>query len=93
MGDLTRHGSRVDSVFDLLGRDENDVTAALGFALTRSPAFMSALLSHVAPPSAGNVDCDVSAALEVRGEVGRTDLEITHPSGVLIIEAKRGWAL
>lgn len=34
---VSRHGRELLSVFDLLGRDENDLTAALGFVLGRSP--------------------------------------------------------
>jgi hypothetical protein len=42
---LTRHGREVGSVFDLLGRDENDLTAALAYTLARSPALLSGVKS------------------------------------------------
>jgi len=93
MVELTRHGSPVAAVFDLLGHDENDLTAALGFTLSRSPALMKALLAQVWP-SSGDLDpSEIGAALEVRGDVGRTDLELTFPGAAVIIEAKRGWLL
>ncbi len=41
---LTRHGSDVGSVFDLLGDNENDLTSALGFVLARSPLFREAIM-------------------------------------------------
>lgn len=90
MSDLTRHGSPVDSVFHLLGRDENDLTAALGFTLARSPTFMSAFLRHLLPDTSGTT---AALGLEVRGQIGRTDLEISSPDAMLAIEAKRDWLL
>jgi hypothetical protein len=35
----------------------------------------------------------ISVAVEVRGAVGRTDLEVTIPGAMLVFEAKRGWLL
>jgi hypothetical protein len=93
MVELTRHGTPVTAVFDLLGRDENDLTAALGFTLAQSPAFLKVLLKHVWPPGADAEPAEIAAALEVRGEGGRTDLEITFPGAALIVEAKRDWLL
>ncbi|WP_436533008.1 hypothetical protein [Actinoplanes sp. HUAS TT8] len=93
MAALTRHGTPVSSVFDLLGIDENDVTAALGFALARTPTLLGAVVRRVWPAA---TDADLGAAslaLEVRGEIGRTDLEITLPRALLIVEAKRDWLL
>jgi hypothetical protein len=42
---LTRHGRRAASVFDPLGRNGNDLTAALGFTLDRSRRFLGRWLS------------------------------------------------
>ena len=91
---LQRHGSVVGSVFDLAGRRENDLTSALGFALTHCDAFLEVFLCHVWPTTPASVASQVSISLEVRGVGGRTDLEIVFPTGeVLIIEAKRDWLL
>jgi hypothetical protein len=89
-GDLTWHGRGVGSVFDLLGRDENDLTAALGFTLARSPALLSLVLRRLL--SAGTAGT-ASLRLEERGGDGRTDLEIEVGPDLVIIEAKRGWLL
>ena len=91
--ELTRHGSPVQAVFDLLGVSENDLTAALGFALSRSPALLAAVLSRVWPAGAAEAAEQASLDLEVRGEVGRTDLEIALPGALVILEAKRDWLL
>jgi hypothetical protein len=90
---LTRHGADVHSVLSLLGQDENDLTAALGFTLARCRPLSTAVLRRVWPAVAD--DEDVSFALEVRAEVGRTDLEVRLPavSALLIFEAKRDWLL
>jgi hypothetical protein len=76
-------------VFELLGDSENDLTAALGFALSRSAAFRSRVAALVAPDATG----EPAVALEVRDADGRTDLELTFDAHVVVVEAKRGWLL
>lgn len=90
---LTRHGAEVRSVLSLLGQDENDLTAALGFTLSRCRPLSVEVLRRVWP--AVGDDDDISFALEVRADVGRTDLEVRLPesSALLIFEAKRDWLL
>jgi len=88
---LTRYGAPVSSVFDLLGVNENDLTSALGFALSRAPTLLEAVVRRVWPgATAADLDA-ASLAVEVRGEVGRTDLQITLPKALVIVEAKRNW--
>lgn len=86
---LTRHGRPVASVFDLLGRRENDLTAALGFTLNRSPALLSALAELLKRGVAG----PVGVSMEVADELGRTDLELRAPGHLFVVEAKQGWDL
>lgn len=85
---LTRHGGDVTSVFDLLGRDENDLTAALAFTLANSPGLLDLVLHRLNMPTARE---GTSLRLEERDEFGRTDLEIDTGTHLAIIEAKRGW--
>ncbi len=87
---LIRHGSDVTSVFDLLGRNENDLTAALAFTMANSSGLLGLVLHRlgVPPPGEGTV-----LRLEERDELGRTDLEIDTGTHLVIIEAKRGWLL
>lgn len=49
MTELTRHGSAVPSVYTLLGTLENDLTAAVGHTLTRSPTLRANILKRVWP--------------------------------------------
>lgn len=87
-----RHGAPVEAVFDLLGSNENDLTAALAFVLARSPALLASFVSKAWPQA--RVDAaGTSLAVEVRGDGGRTDLEIRLPDGLLMVKAKRDWLL
>lgn len=87
---LTRHGNDVTSVFDLLGRDENDLTAALAFTMANSSGLLDLVLRRLEMPAAGE---GTLLRLEERDEFGRTDLEIDNGTHLVIIEAKRGWLL
>lgn len=78
------------SVFDLWGRDENDLTAALGFTLARSPSLLRLVAGRLLP----NADADrASVRLETSDELGRTDLEIDTGTHLAVIEAKRAWLI
>ncbi|MGW1347033.1 hypothetical protein ACWCOV_38685 [Kribbella sp. NPDC002412] len=80
-------------MFDLLGHDENDLTAALGFTLANCDGLLEAIVRRTAP-GVGRPDREqITIDLEVRDEVGRTDLEVAVPGAVLVFEAKRGWLL
>ena len=83
---LTKSGRDMRSVFDLLGRGEVDLTAALAWTLTHSPALMSALWQRLGLPGEPE-----RADLEVTGNEGRTDLEIVGTEASAIVEAKKGW--
>lgn len=85
---LSRYGSDVATVFDLLGRNEIDLTAALGWVLAHSPALVDTVARHLGLEV--NVD-DVIVALEVLDAEGRTDIELTAPMTKVVIEAKQGW--
>jgi hypothetical protein len=66
MAGITRHGSDVESVFDLLGQDENDLTAALGFALANCSPLLGAVLQRLQPQSDWERDGTLHIALEKR---------------------------
>lgn len=87
---LIRHGRDVTSVFDLLGRRENDLTAALAFTMANSAWLLDLVLRRLGVPLSGE---GTVLRLEERDELGRTDLEIDTGTHLVIIEAKRGWLL
>jgi len=87
---MTHHGNTMASVFSLLGSNENDLTAALGWTLRSSPTLLTALTSSLNPaPQAATTTID----LEVSDDLGRTDLELHGADHVVVIEAERGWLL
>ncbi len=45
--DLKLHGRDINTVFDLLGKDEDDITYSVGWGLAQSEAFVRALLTEV----------------------------------------------
>lgn len=91
MTELTRHSTAVPSVYTLIGTLENDLTAALGYTLTRSPTLRDTILRRVWPTTTPPPTDDATLALEVRDAEGRTDLEMRLPGALVIFEAKRGW--
>ncbi|MGR6978386.1 hypothetical protein [Mycobacteroides abscessus] len=93
MVELRRHSSEVGSVFDLLGDNENDLTAALGFALTRCAQLCAAVAARISPKGVDPPGRNTAVGLEVRDAAGRTDLELRIGQSLFIFEAKRGWLL
>lgn len=92
MAELLLHGRELNSVFELLGDKENDITYSVGWAMSRCPEFLRAVLAHLLPgASAQQVD---SIRLQaVQQGAGITDIEIIGPELHLIVEAKCGWSL
>jgi hypothetical protein len=88
--ELKRHTRRVESVFDLLGWQENDLTAALGFTLARSRRLLDRLLDVLGMTTAL---ASVLVRMETADDAGRTDLELDTGDQLVVIEAKRGWRL
>ena len=91
MSTLARHGRDVTSVYDLLGTNENALTAAFGLTLARSPLLLQRVASRLLPGTPAG--CSFGLRMEVRDEQGRTDLEIEGDSRLAVVEAKRGWLL
>lgn len=93
MTDLLLHQRPVETVFDLLGDKENDLTYSLGWALSQSPRFCIKLLAGIFPKQElGEV---LAVRLQEHGSCDRgyTDIEIRTEHAHVIIEAKRGWNL
>ena len=93
MRHLNLHGVRVETIFHLLGRDENAITKSLGWCLAQVPSFLDRLGSALGTPelSARNA---IVRLQEYKVGTGITDLEI-HARGYAawIIEAKRGFTV
>lgn len=86
---LSLHRRPVSSAFDLLGSDENGMTAALGYAMSRSHTLLAGIIRELGGPSVGG---PTHIALQThRGWLGITDIEVGVGDEFLaIIEAKQG---
>jgi len=93
VADLVLHARPVETVFDLLGRDENDMTAALGWALARSPALLQGFVGRVVPGAVENVEAVLELQRHDAADGGFTDIELRSSDAHVIVEAKRGWGL
>jgi hypothetical protein len=91
MVELTLHGNTVDTVFDLLGRDENDMTFALGWGLSRNPTILQRFVEVVAAGTAIEPPVVVELQEHDRADGGFTDIEVLSNGLHVIVEAKRGW--
>lgn len=93
MAELVLHARSVETVFDLLGHDENNMTAALGWALARSPELLRRFVDQVAPGAPVVDQAVVELQRHDAADGGFTDIELRAPGFHVIVEAKRGWAL
>jgi hypothetical protein len=88
---LLRSGQSVTTIFDLLGSKENDMSAALAYALSRSPRFLEAVVQDLCGSAPHNLQHAVIQVQTSRRAQGITDVEIQIGSDVFVIlEAKRG---
>lgn len=92
MADIYLHGRQIESIFELLGDKENDITYSIGWAFANSPAFLDAFIKKVLP-KASTIDEAVVLLQDSKRGSGRTDIEIRGGTFHIIIEAKRGWSL
>ena len=91
MTQLMVHGQKVDTVFELLGNNENAMTYSLGWALAECDVF-SQQLAAMLSLSEGFSDAMHIRLQEYASQKGFTDIEIVDPGRVhIIIEAKRGF--
>lgn len=93
MGSLVLHGREVATYFDVVGHSENDMTGALGWAMSQSARLLAAVVGAVSDATfdPGEARIFLQAHHE-RG--GFTDVEVEVPDVLhLILEAKRGWNL
>ena len=92
MTELILHDRPVPTVFDLAGHDENDMTAALGWGLARSAAFLRAFGRRVAP-GVSLTGAEIRLQEFDAADGGYTDIEVLSDELHVIVEAKKGWWL
>jgi hypothetical protein len=90
---LELHGESVDTIFDIVGHNENAMTHSLGWVLSQCRPFLD-LLAKKLKIEDGFSD-KVRIELQCyKSSKGFTDLEIIDPGNIhIIIEAKRGFII
>ena len=91
MTSITVHGRPIQTVFDLLGQRENDLTYALGWGLASAPELTRALLADLYGADVG--EPTAISLQEAGGDRGYTDIELLGEHAHVVIEAKRGWVV
>jgi hypothetical protein len=88
---ITVHGRPIATVFDLLGRRENDITYSLGWGMAMAPELTRSLLADFYGKDVGRA---TAISLQQAGaDRGYTDIEVLAEHAHVVIEAKRGWVL
>lgn len=91
---LKGYGEEIDSIFQLMGKHENDMTKSIAFVLSKCDSFTYNLLQKMRIDK-NNIDLELlSITYQQAQEDGISDIEIIQP-GIfhIIIEAKRGFNL
>ena len=92
MAELRLHGDPVNSVFQLLGDKENDITYSMGWALAKCRPFLNSFVKNLVGETVSSDGTAIFLQQHVKSG-GFTDIEIKSSKLYLIIEAKRGWNL
>lgn len=92
MPELSLHGRKVNSVFQLLGEKENDLTYSVAWGLAQSQSFLNGFLELVDAHKTPHDDLSISLQRHEK-DAGFTDIEIESNDYHIIVEAKRGWNL
>ena len=92
MAKIYLHSKKIESVFELLGNNENDITYSIGWALANSHTFLRAFVKLVIT-KASHPEKAIIYLQEFKQDSGITDIEIRGEDFHIIVEAKRGWIL
>lgn len=93
MSDLYIFGKKINSVFQLLGEKENDISYSVGWALANVPNFLEAFIKSTIGWKKEYILDDIDIKMQRHdNDRGFSDLEIEYPGYFhLIIEAKKDW--
>lgn len=92
MADLYIFNDKIESVFQLLGQKENDISYSVGYAFSNCRHFLQKFLQHIKIKAPFDPD-KIKIRLQTHEkEKGFTDFEIIQDNEFhIIVEAKRGW--
>lgn len=92
-GRLILHTKEIHSVFELLGKNENDISFSVAWALSKCPFFLTGFLTAALgfSPKSGSIEIRLQRHEK---DHGYTDIEIECENEFyIIVEAKRGWVV
>lgn len=95
MADLLLHSKPINSIFQLLGDKENDISYSVAWALSKCPELLAEFVHQTVNIKQFDID-NVEILLQNydSSDGGYTDIEIICEGLFhMIIEAKRGWVL
>jgi len=92
MSDLYIFDNKIETIFQLIGQKENDISYSVGYTLANCPAFLRNFLKHLKISIKFQPD-NIKIKLQTHEKTkGFTDFEIIQENEFhIIIEAKRGW--
>lgn len=92
MADLYIFNDKIESIFQLLGQKENDISYSVGYAFSNCRHFLQKFLQHIKIKTPFDPD-KIKIRLQTHEkEKGFTDFEIIQDNEFhIIVEAKRGW--
>lgn len=90
---LLLHSTEVQSIFQLLGHHENDISFSVAWALSKCPNFLTAFLTFTVGEEKDLDQVEIRLQ-DHESKHGFTDIEIELKDRFyVIVEAKRGWVL
>lgn len=93
MAQLISYGKEINSIFQLLGDKENDITLSMSWALNKCPEFLAKVVNAVSGVTIDPHEIIIKNQ-SYDAVTGITDIEITDEKNIhIIFEAKRGWIL
>lgn len=92
MPELYIHSEKINSIFQLLGKKEDDISFSVGYAFSKCNPFLNIFLKRLNLGIPIDLDRIKIRLQEYEKKKGFTDFELIQEGDFhLIIEAKRGW--
>ncbi|HQM80511.1 MAG TPA: hypothetical protein PLX02_02710 [Syntrophorhabdaceae bacterium] len=93
MTEIYLHSRKIDSIFQLLGEHENDISYSVAWALSQCPSYLHEFIKQIFGIKVNSTDIEIRLQHHEKAR-GITDIEIELANEFyIIVEAKRGWNL
>lgn len=92
MADLYIFNDKIESIFQLLGKKENNISYSVGYAFSNCKQFLQNFLQHIEIKTPFDADKIKIRLQAYEKDKGFTDFEIIQDNEFhIVVEAKRGW--